>query len=213
MKISDPRNPFALISLLVSMTLTGLLHGQVPISIKLSGTEVQVREMIIIDHINDISVTIQSDDQWYDELGKVYQNGLAVFPTGLSVLWKNSPSMTLSFSTDTTITGFTAKNPAYLTGKDTSGNYVMLSNGTETVQVDLNRQDYTIGQKTDLATPIMVSAGQTLTLTATTPDGANFNNVRWSYLHVTAVPEPSIYALLVGSLALIGVAIHRKRRR
>ena len=211
MKISDPRNPFALFSLLVSMTLSGLLHGQTPISFDLRNLQDQVTSSTITQ--SGVSLTVASQDRWYSTLfGR--PEGLAVFADGLSVLYPQTiyPTMTMTFSEDVTITSFTLTNTIYSGGYGDSGNQISLFDGVTTQIIDVNN-DRSYGEVITLATPINLAANQALSLRAITPLGSNINNVRFSHLHVTAVPEPSIYALLVGSIVLIGVAIRRKHRK
>ena len=196
------QNPFALIALLVSMTFTGLLHGQTPISFDLSdlqngATSDQISERGLVLHAS-------SNDCWY-ETAQGEERGLVVSGTGLSILWQNNPTMTLSFHAveeDIRIDGFTAGVTSYDSIEYAkTGNKITLSKGADIVTVDLN--DIKFNDRINLANPITISAGETLTLKAFTPSGATMNIVRFSELHVTLVPESSTYALLLGVLALV----------
>ena len=202
MKFFKQQKPFAFFSLLVSMTLTGLLHGQVPISFDLR----DLQNGATSDQISEKGLVLQasSNDCWY-ETSRGEETGLVVFNTGLSVLWQNNPTMTLSFhdvEEDIRIDGFTAGVTSYESKEYAeTGNKITLSKGADMVAVDLN--DIVHNDRIYLAYPITISAGETLTLQAFTPSGATMNIVRFSELHVTLVPEPSTYTLLLGVLALV----------
>lgn len=123
-----------------------------------------------------------------------YQNQLSIYTNGAPAEFSASTSLTTSLSLDTWY-GFEIR--------DTGTQVSFYWDGATTPTLTLDTS-YSVGSQIGFYNREGAAAGS----------GISANGIaRFDSFTVTAVPEPSTYAAIAGALALVGVMVHRARRR
>ncbi len=127
----------------------------------------------------------------------------------------NDDQMTISFSRDVKLVGFTVFTPL----PDLNGKYISagFENSNAKIRFTIGGTDYDTGDNIAIYGPgtfnatlsnVIVSAGTDITLTSIVDPNVGAE-VTWSNIRVEIVPEPSAYALILGGGVLL---LLRKRR-
>ena len=166
-----------------------------------------------------ISATFTALNTWGLEGGADSLSAFNSITTSLVVLQNgrtNDDQMTISFTRDIKLVGFTVytPDPDFFDGQYVHSSF---ENSNTKLRFTIGGTDYDTGDNVTIYGPgtfnatlsnVIVSAGTAITLTSIVDTNISAQ-VSWSNLSVEIVPEPSAYALILGGGVLL---LLRKRR-
>ena len=157
----------------------------------------------------DLTITLGTTSNWLSHTGAFLLGGSGPLDTnGLLIVDDDNDAFTIRFNKDVTLASYV---PNFLNWKGAAPNNnesISLSDGTTTKTQSFSSQTW--GQSHNFTDPFVLSANTDLTITCQNPGSEDL--IVWSSLTVNAVPEPAVYALLLGTVAF-GLGYYRRRQK